>query len=143
IVVQHALGLAIGGFVYALARRRTRLPGWAAALAATPLLFDVHQVQREHLIMADPLFTFLVAAALALLLWRERPAVWVAGVAGVLLAAATVTRTIGLPLIGIVLVCLALRRVGWRPLVAMALAAGAVLAGYASWFRAEHGTFGL
>ncbi|GAA5062576.1 hypothetical protein HNP84_007963 [Thermocatellispora tengchongensis] len=142
-VVQHLIGLGIAVCVYALLRRRTPLPGWAAALLTVPVLFDVHQVQLEHLIMADLLFTFLCVLAVTLLLWRDRPPVWVALLAGFLLVAATVTRTIGLPLIAIVLVCLVLRRAGWRAVLATALASALFLGAYAAWFRSEYGTFGL
>jgi hypothetical protein len=143
IVVQHLLGLAMAGCVYALCRRRGRLPGWGASLAAAPLLLDVHQVQLEHLVMADLLFTFLALAAVTLAMWRERPAVWAALAAGLLLASATVTRTVGLALVAVVVVAMLLGRAGWRAVLATALAAVVGLGGYALWFRAEHGEFAL
>ncbi|MDR8409062.1 hypothetical protein MTP10_09955 [Nonomuraea sp. 3-1Str] len=141
VVVQHLLGLGIGVLVYALLRRR--LPAWAAALFALPVLLDAYQIQLEHMIMADLLFVFLVMAAVTLLLWRPRPTVATAAAAGVLLAAATVTRTIGLPLIAVVAVALLLRRAGWRSVAALAVAAAIPLAGYASWFASVHGTYQL
>ncbi|MGC5012676.1 hypothetical protein ACLQ2R_18085 [Streptosporangium sp. DT93] len=143
VVVQHLLGLAVAVCVYLLLRRLGGLPGWGATLAALPVLLDVHQVQLEHLVMADLLFQFLAVVAVTLLLWRRRPATWVAATAGALLAAATVTRTVGLALIAVVAVCLTVRRAGWRAVAATTLTAAIGLGGYAAWFASEHGTYGL
>ncbi|MEU9831176.1 hypothetical protein AB0D67_06490 [Streptosporangium sp. NPDC048047] len=143
VVVQHLLGLATAVCVYLVLRRPGGLPGWGATLAALPVLLDVHQVQLEHLVMADSLMEFLAVLAVTLLLRRERPGVPAALFAGLLLAAATATRTIGLPLTAVVLVCLVIRRAGWRAVTATAVAAALGLGAYAAWFHSEYGSYGL
>jgi hypothetical protein len=144
-VAQHLLGLGIATCVYVLLRRRTHLPGWGAALAAAPVLLDVHQIQLEHLMMADLLFTALVVAAVTVLLWRPRPARWTVVAALLLLALATVTRTIGLPLIALALLFVLLSGGAGRLRTALAglLAASAVLGGYAVWFHSAYGSYGM
>ncbi|MCT9929153.1 hypothetical protein N5079_02845 [Planotetraspora sp. A-T 1434] len=144
-IAQHLLGLGIATCVYAVLRRRTRLPGWGAALAAAPVLLDAHQIQLEHLIMADLLFTALVVAAVTVLLWRPRPSPRAVVVALILLALATVTRTVGLPLIAVALVAvmLMLGRAGWKSVLAGLAAASVVLGGYAVWFHSAYGSYGM
>jgi hypothetical protein len=112
-VVQHALGLAMGSCLYALAVRHG-LARWLAALAAAPVLLDAYQVQAEQMIMPDVLFESLIVAAVTVLLWRPDPGLArLAGGAALLGVSATV-RQVGellvLPLLGYVLAAAP----GWR-----------------------------
>ncbi|SPL95292.1 unnamed protein product [[Actinomadura] parvosata subsp. kistnae] len=106
---QHLLGLATGVLVYRAARRVAgRAPRWAATLATVPVLLDAYQIELEHLLVSDTLFMFLVVAAVALCATRRTATV--AGI-GLLLAAATLTRTVGQPLIVVLAAWFVLR--GW------------------------------
>jgi hypothetical protein len=140
--VQHVMGLATGVLIYALLRRRS-LPGWAAALATTPQLLGAAFLRLEHSVLSDTQFILLIVAGVTVLMWSPRLSPRAATAAGLLFALAALTRTIALPLLLLVLLVLAVRRVGWRPLAAAALAGILPLAGYAAWYRAEHGRFAL
>jgi hypothetical protein len=109
-------------------------------LASVPVLFDAHEIELEQLVMSDVFFMFLTTCALTVVLWR--PVVtWRAGaVAGLLLAAAALTRTVGLPLILILLAFLVRR---WRVASVATLAAALPLAAYALWFQAVNGEFAI
>ncbi len=138
-LAQHVLGLGVGVLVYATARRFA--PGWAAVAAAAPVLLDAYQIELEHLLVSDTLFMFLLTAAVCLTLrrgggWRS------AAVAGLLLAALTLTRTVGLPLIALFAAWYLVRR---SPRQALALVVAVLLpvTGYAGWFGAVHHRFGL
>ncbi|GGK65204.1 hypothetical protein Sme01_24630 [Sphaerisporangium melleum] len=110
VAVQHLLGLAMGVLVYAAVLRAGGRV-WAAVPATVPVLLDAYQVQLEHLLVSDTLFAFLLVAAVFVLLGRRGPIVWRAAAgAGALLGAATLTRTIGLPLIAVVAAWLLLPR---------------------------------
>jgi hypothetical protein len=118
---QHLLGLAMALVLYAVLLRRG-MWRWAAALAAAPVLLDAYQLQAEQTIMPDVLFEALIVAALALLLWRPRPAAWQVGLAALALGAAIDVRQIGVVLILPVLAFLLIRAVRWQRLVHSALA---------------------
>ncbi|MBO3744474.1 hypothetical protein J5X84_00240 [Streptosporangiaceae bacterium NEAU-GS5] len=142
VIVQHLLGIGIAACVYLVLLRRTRLPPWSAALVTAPVLFDVHQIQLEHLIMADLLFTALVAAAVTVLLWRPQPTWPFATAALGLLGLATLTRTLGLALLVTAAGWLLIMR-SWRAAAAGAATCALVLAGYATWFHTDYGSYGL
>ncbi|MBP2706061.1 hypothetical protein JOL79_19830 [Microbispora sp. RL4-1S] len=151
-VVQHLLGLLVGVLVYTTARR-CGAPAWAAAPAAAPVLLDAYQIELEHLLVSDTLFALLVTGAVCLALRRPSSALAATG-CGLLLAAAIVTRTVGLPLI-VVFAFFVLwngyrearpGRAGWgapRRLAVLTLAAVVPVAGYMGWFSAANHRFGL
>ncbi|MEV0203325.1 hypothetical protein [Nonomuraea sp. NPDC050691] len=154
---QHLLGLATGVLVYVAARRaipwwsrRRReagsrragsgraVPRWAAALAAAPVLLDAYQIELEHLLVSDTLFMFLLVTAVVLALGGRRRAVAI----GLLLAAATLTRTVGQPLIVVVAVWLVLD--GRLRRAAVMLASALVpLVAYGAWFYGTYERTGL
>jgi small basic protein len=137
--VQHLMGLSMGVMIYALLRHRYALPRWVACLAAVPVLFDGYELELEHLMMSDVLFMFLFMAAVTVALWRETMT-WQAGIiAGVLLALAILTRTVGLPLVVLLVIFLLLRRVNWRTVAATLVAAALPIVAYALWFQSATG----
>jgi len=143
--VQHALGLVIGVVGYALLRR-AGLPGWGATLAMVPVLLSAYAIQLEHFLLSDTLFAFLIMIAVAAMMWWPHPPVWAFAVTGLLLAAATLVRSQGLPLLIVFLACLLVRFAGWRTIagaVVMCAAFALPVAGYAAWFDNAHGTFRL
>ena len=64
--LQAVMGLAMGAGIYAVLRRRG-LPWWGATIPALPVLFDVFELQIEHMVAADVLFYGLITAVLVLL----------------------------------------------------------------------------
>ncbi|MEU7883667.1 hypothetical protein [Microbispora bryophytorum] len=142
VAVQHAMGLATGAVVYAALRGRG-LPGWAAVAASAPVLFDASFLRLEHAVVSDTLFILLVVAATALLVRRPVPSARAAATAGLLLGGAALTRTIALPLILLVLLVLAVRRVPWRRPAVLALAGPLPVVAYAAWYGGVHGRIGV
>jgi hypothetical protein len=139
-LVQHLTGLAMGALIYALLRHRYRLPRWGATLATVPVLIDPYVIQLEQEILADSVFTFLCVLAVVLVLWwpdRERPA-WSLPAAAALLAIASAFWPVGLPLLIVLLVFMIIRWVGWRKLVATAIAGAVPLLAYAGWFDVRY-----
>ncbi|WP_062344729.1 hypothetical protein [Herbidospora yilanensis] len=134
VVVQHLLGLATAVLIYTAIRRKV-----LGVVAAAVVLLDAYQIQLEHLLVSDTLFLFLVVAATVLAL---KPVTWRTALAvGVLLAAATITRTAGLPLIVVFLVLYGWRARRWTAV----FAAGALVpvVAYGVWFHAAHDRVGI
>jgi hypothetical protein len=142
IVLQHALGLAIVVVLYALLVHRG-VPRWVAALGVAPAALDPYLVDIEHMVMAETVFHAALAAAVALLLWRDRPGWAAAAGAGLALGYAGVVRSVGLPLVVLFVLYLLVRRAGWRPLVACLAGWAVVAGGYAVLFDAQHGQLGF
>ena len=72
--LQHLMGLGIAVMIYLLARRAGVPKRWAT-VATLPVLLDGFEIEDEHMIVAEALFTFLVMLALLAILWRYRDAV--------------------------------------------------------------------
>ena len=97
--LQHLMGLAVAVMIYAAAaaQRRAAALGHAATL---PVLLDGFEIEDEHMVMAEALFTFLVMLAMLLILRRGPGCPWpIALLAGVLAGCAVDVRTEGLPLL--------------------------------------------
>jgi len=140
--IQHLMGIAIAVIVYGLLRYHG-LPGWGAALAAAPTLFDTRQIALESYILPDTVSCLVIMLAVAVLLTKRTPRPWQCVVAGLLLAYASVLRGNGLPLVFVALAFMLARRVGWRALAAAVAAAAIPLIGYAAAYDHSYGQFNL
>ncbi len=147
-VVQHILGLGIAVIIY-MTLDRLEVRRWLAAAAAAPTLLDAYQLNIEQYILAEALFELLIVGGCAALLWRRPLGIGAAALAGLLLAGAALTRSIGTVAILPALIAagtlaggLSLRARLARPAVVLALFALPLL-GYAAWFNSVHGSFTL
>jgi hypothetical protein len=140
--VQHVAALAVIVLLYATLLR-LGVRRWMAALAAAPVLLDAMQLNLEHQIMSDVQFELFVACACCVLLWRPRPGIWAAGGAGLLLAAATLTRPVALIAILPAVLVLLFVRAGITRLAAMVGAFAVPLLIYAAWFHSIFGVYAL
>ena len=141
-LLQAGMGLGMGVAIYALLRHRG-LPWWGAILPALPVLFDAYELHLEHMITADPLFISLVTVAVVFLCWSDRPSVLATAVAGLMIGYASITRSVGEPLLAVVLVAMLARRVGWLRLVSLVVAGVMPIAGYLIWFHTWYGQYAL
>ena len=140
--LQALMGVLLGVASYAVLRRRG-LPWWGATLPALPVLFDVFELQVEHMVMSDALFIFLITVAVAALCWFDQPPLAVSVIAGLMIGYAAIVRTVGEPLLPVVVVALLLRRVNWKR-VGLLLVAGLVpIVGYMAWYHSYHGQYAL
>ncbi len=141
-VLQAAMGAGLGVIIYALLRHRG-LPWWGAVLPTLPVLFDSYELHLEHMVTADTLFIFLATVAVVILCWSDRPSVLAMALAGLLIGYATVVRSVGEPLLVVVLVAMLVRRVGWRRLVTLLVAGVVPIAAYMFWFHGTYGNYAL
>jgi hypothetical protein len=112
-------------------------------LPALPVLFDVFELQLEHMVIADTLFTFLVTIALVLCCWRDRPSVTAMAVTGLLVGYATLVRSVGEPLLLLFIGGMLIRRAGWRQIVTLTVAGVVPIAAYMIWFHHSYGKYAL
>ena len=151
---QHLMGLGIAIIVYALARRSEVPRGWATA-ATLPVLLDGFEIEDEHMVMPEALFTFLIALAMLLVLLRDRVAWPAALAAGLLAGYAADVRSEGLPILILFPAFMLLRGLrkgrswrswewrGWLAAGAMAAACVTPVAAYAAWFHSWTGSYAL
>ena len=112
-LVQHIMGMAMAGALYALMVRRG-VYRWLAALAVAPVLLDAYQLNAEQTIMPDVLFETLLVAGLVLLLWRPRPGLFLIILGGLALGASAPVRQVGEALIAPALIYVVFAAQGWR-----------------------------
>ena len=96
--LQHLMGLGVAVMIYAVARRSAVPQRWAC-MATLPVLLDGFEIEDEHMVMAEALFTFLAMVAMLLILRRGRASWPTALLAGVIAGCAVDVRTEGLPLL--------------------------------------------
>ena len=145
-VVQHLMGLAVAVMIYALLRRNGVAKLWAT-VASLPVLLDGYMIEDEHLIMTEPLFTFLLMAAMLMLLWRREVRWWAALIAGLLVGYAVDVRSEGLPLLVLFPLFMVWRGWrswrGWLAVAAMTIGCAAPVLAYAAWFNQWNHSYNL
>jgi type III secretory pathway component EscS len=140
--LQALMGLAMGTAIYALLRRRG-LPWWGATLCALPVLFDVFELQLEHMVASDVLFYTLLTAAVVLLCWWDRPPVAVAALVGLLVGYAATVRNVGEIMLVFIVIGMLARRMGWRRIAATVIVGVVPIVGYMVWFHASYGKYAM
>jgi hypothetical protein len=140
VALQHLAGLALCLLLYVfLQRRGVSRP--AATIALAPIVLDPRTVVLEHYVLSETLFTCLMAGGILLLCRRTPPGWIVCAAAGALFTAAALTRSVGLAMLPLALLYLLLRRVGWRGLLAFGAVTALGLAGYATWYHEDRGSY--
>ena len=148
--LQHLMGLGIAVMIYLLARRAGVPEKWAT-VATLPVLLDGFQIEDEHMIMAETLFTFLVMLALLAILWQYRVPWPITLIAGLLVGYAVDVRNAGLPLLVLFPAFLVYRVIrqgwtnwrGWLGVLTLAVGCAAPVMAYAAWFHSWNGQYAL
>ena len=152
--LQHLMGLGVAVLIYLLLRRSGVSQRWSTA-ATLPVLLDGFEIEDEHMVMAEALFTFLVVLALTAILWSRRVPWWVALLAGLAAGYAVDVRSEGLPVLVLFPVALLLRGLrpdgawvwrnwrGWLAAALMAVGCAAPVVSYAAWFHSWYGSWTL
>jgi 4-amino-4-deoxy-L-arabinose transferase-like glycosyltransferase len=106
IAVQHVIGLSAGVILF-LAMRRLGARHWVACLPAAVAFLSGDHIYLEHMIMAEFLITFLATAGLATAVFGlaggVRPRLLAA--ASALLGMAALTKSVGIILIPVLMIC--------------------------------------
>ena len=140
VTIQHLMGLAVAVMIYVLLRRNGVSKLWST-VAALPQLLDGYIIEDEHMIMTETLFTFLLMAAMLMLLWKPRPVWWKMLVAGLITGCAALVRTDGEVMYAVFPLFLLLRGMSWKTVrgwlmaIAFAVASLVPYAAYAGWFH--------
>ncbi len=151
IAIQHLAIIGVGCAIY-LTLLRARLPRWAAAAAAAPVLLDGFTVTLEQYVMSDTFFTVLLFSAALIVAWPrlsgsgstpKQVGLRRALLAGLVLAGAALDREAMPFVFPIFFVYLIWIRVGWRAIVAFTLAAALPLLAYSAMIDARYHVFGM
>jgi hypothetical protein len=141
-VLQALMGLTMGVAIYAVLRRRG-LPWWGATLPALPVLFDVFELQLEHMVMSDVLFIFLLTLAMVALCWSDRPSLITCAVVGLVIGYAAIVRSVGEPLVIVAAIFLLARRVNWKRAGTLLVVGLLPIVGYMAWYHSSYGEYAL
>jgi len=140
--LQHVFGLAIAVLIYAVLLR-LGVRAWLAALGAAPALLDASQLGIEQYVTPEALFELFLVGGCAAILWKRPAPMLLLGLAGVLFALATITRTIGFFVLVPAVLTVIFMRIGWSRVVVLVLCFLVPLAGYAVWYHSYHDKYAI
>ncbi|HEV3407392.1 MAG TPA: hypothetical protein VG079_01785, partial [Gaiellaceae bacterium] len=141
-LVQHLFGVLMAVVLYTLLLR-LGVRTWLAALATAPVLLDSFQLNLEQYVLSDTFFQLLLVTGCALLLWRRPLGLAPAALAGLVFAAAALTRTVGLAAIVPVVLTVLFLRAGPSRALALLASFALPLVAYAAWFHSFFGVYAL